>query len=65
MPCYLYFCQACNKEFEAVHSIIQQLEECPVCKEAGQAPAVPKRLIANTSFVLTGGGWAREGYSNK
>lgn len=63
MPTYLYECQT-HGEFEAVHSITEQLEECPVCKEEGLKSNVPKRLIAmGGSFVLNGGGWAREGYS--
>jgi len=64
MPSYLYFCATCDKEFEADHSITEELDECPVCKEAGLDPQKPKRLIAGgTTFVLNGGGWYREGYS--
>jgi putative FmdB family regulatory protein len=64
MPTYLYLCET-HGEFEAVHSITEQLDECPACKAAGYSSEVPKRLIASTSFVLTGGGWAKEGYSSK
>ena len=58
MPTYTYFCEKCNKEFEEMHSINEELEECPECKTKN-----PKRLISGgTGFVLKGGGWANEGY---
>jgi putative FmdB family regulatory protein len=68
MPTYLYSCQ--NKEnnhgeFEAIHSITEQLKECPQCKEVGLPAEAPKRLIASTSFILVGNGWANSGYSSK
>lgn len=63
MPTYSYECTV-HGEFEATHSIKIQLEECPQCKEEGKPPKPPKRLIASgSSFILSGGGWAREGYS--
>lgn len=64
MPEYLYFCQPQNEEFEATHSIKSELKECPKCKERGLPNHQPKRLIAGgTKFILTGGGWADQGYS--
>lgn len=64
MPTYLYKCDNCKKEYEHDHSINEELDECPKCKELGLVPAKPKRLISSgTNFVLAGGGWAREGYS--
>lgn len=63
MPEYLYRCEVCNQEFEAMHSIKEQLEECPMCKEAGRPPVPPTRLISSCSFVLSGAGWARDNYS--
>ena len=64
MPTYIYQCMGnpSHGEFETVHSITQQLEECPLCKDNGIAPKQPKRLIANTSFVLVGSGWAKDNY---
>jgi len=51
-------------EFEEIHSITEQLEECPKCKEEGLKPQKIIRLISsNGNFILNGGGWAREGYS--
>jgi putative FmdB family regulatory protein len=67
MPIYIYFCKECDKEFEEVHSINTQLEECPVCKEAHKPSIPPTRLIAGSNFILGSGGvgWSREGYSSK
>lgn len=68
MPTYIYTCPFSplnEQEFETVHSIAQELTECPKCQEAGREQHAPKRLIAATNFVLVGGGWASSGYSNK
>lgn len=63
MPTYTYRCEV-HGEFEAEHSIKEKLKECPKCKEEGLQPKEVERLISKgTNFVLTGGGWAREGYS--
>jgi putative FmdB family regulatory protein len=63
MPTYVYHCEL-HGEFEEIHSMSEQLEECPKCKEEGLVPKKVTRLIAsNGAFILTGGGWAREGYS--
>ena len=59
----MYFCENCQEEFEATHSISVELEECTECKLKGSDSKKPKRLIAGTSFILKGGGWAKEGYS--
>ncbi len=64
MPTYLYFCEKCKKEFEEIHSISVQLDECPFCKENGEKPSPPKRLISGgTGFILNGSGWAKDRYS--
>jgi putative FmdB family regulatory protein len=63
MPTYTYKCEI-HGEFEEMHSINDQLEECPKCKAEGLEPKKVIRLIsAGTNFVLTGGGWARDNYS--
>jgi putative FmdB family regulatory protein len=67
MPAYIYFCKECDKEFEVVHSIHDELKECPTCHEEGREPVQPTRLIAGTNFILGSGGvgWSKEGYSSK
>lgn len=63
MPTYVYQCEL-HGEFEENHSMSEKLEYCPKCKEAGLEPKKVTRLIAsNGTFILNGGGWAREGYS--
>jgi putative FmdB family regulatory protein len=68
MPTYLYECYACG-EFEYEHPITEELVFCPLCsgKEQGEPHKHPykvKRLISGgTGFILSGGGWAREGYN--
>lgn len=59
MPTYPYRCLKCNHEFDAVQSILDQpLKTCP--RESCLGEVI--RLIARTSFVLNGGGWAKDGY---
>jgi putative FmdB family regulatory protein len=63
MPTYTYRCEV-HGEFEEAHSITEQLEECPKCKEEGLPAQKPTRLISSGgTFILTGGGWARDSYS--
>lgn len=64
MPTYLYECPI-HGEFEHQHSISEQLDECPTCiQENKSTPEKVKRLISGgTGFILSGGGWAKEGYS--
>jgi len=62
MPTYLYECEK-HKEFEINHSIKDLIVDCPKCLEEGLEPKKVKRLISKgTSFILTGSGWANEGY---
>lgn len=49
MPTYLYLCEKNETEFEEYHSIMTQLEECPICKEKQLEQHKPKRLIAGGS----------------
>jgi len=65
MPTYSYSCEI-HGEFEEFHSITEQLNECPQCKEAGIKSDPPKKLIAGGGgFILQNGGvgWARDSYS--
>lgn len=61
MPTYEYICRDCNHAWEEEQSIKDTaITTCPKCKEETAV-----RQISAGSFVLAGGGWAREGYSNK
>lgn len=55
MPTYLYTCPDCG-EFERDQRIVDPpLQRCPKCRK------VIRRLIAKTTFILTGGGWTKPG----
>lgn len=62
MPCYEYECPI-HQVIEVTHSIKEELQECPKCKEENLPAVKPKRLISRSSFVLDGSSWAKEGYS--
>lgn len=63
MPTYSYKCETCGGEFDAVQSIKDPpLDECPTKTDTGGCKGHPKRLISRTTFVLNGGGWAKDGY---
>lgn len=60
MPTYNYECSECGYEWEIERPITSEPEkECPKCHAM-----TAKRLISGGSnFILTGGGWANEGYA--
>ena len=64
MPTYLYSCDH-HGEFDATHSITEELDQCPKCKEENIKSEKPKRLISLGSFILVGDGWAKDSYSKK
>lgn len=61
MPTYNYECTSkkCKNEWEEEQKITDEpLIKCPKCKKK-----TAKRLIScGSTFILAGGGWAREGY---
>jgi putative FmdB family regulatory protein len=60
MALYLYQCVPCDLGFEVDHPITQPKgADCPKCKERTEV-----RLIAGSSFVLKGDGWAKDLYSS-
>lgn len=60
---YEYVCLNCSLEFEEDHHIedrdIPCTMECPRCKEYEV-----RRSTGYGGFILKGGGWAIDGYSN-
>jgi putative FmdB family regulatory protein len=61
MPSYNYVCQNewCNNEWEVFHGINDLIKTCPQCQQE-----TAKRIISDGgSFVLAGGGWARDSYN--
>ena len=60
MPTYEYLCEKCGHEFEREQRITEPpIRTCPECR--GRKV---KKLISQTSFVLKGGGWYSDLYSN-
>ena len=61
MPLYDYACENCDFVMPDVDQRItdEPLQmECPSCRGS------MRRRIGQTSFVLRGGGWAKQGYSS-
>lgn len=59
MPVYEYKCLGCGKVSEILQRITDPaLTECRAC--GGSLT----KLISNTSFVLKGGGWYKDGYGS-
>jgi len=59
---YEYVCTECKHEWEHEAKITDDpLQVCPECKKN-----TAKRLVSGGSgFILSGGGWSKEGYSSK
>ena len=59
MPIYEYECEKCKKSFEVEQKLSEpKKKDCPQEGCTGEV----KRLISPSSFVLKGGGWAKDGY---
>jgi len=57
MPIYEYVCSKCSEITEKLQRFDDApLKSCPHCK--GRL----KKMMSNTSFVLKGGGWYKDGY---
>ncbi len=60
MPIYEYECGKCGHQFEREQRMADPpIKTCPVCK--GRKV---NKLISRSSFVLKGGGWYADGYSD-
>jgi putative FmdB family regulatory protein len=61
MPTYTYICYSCRHEFEVEQRITDEpIKTCPSCGELRV-----HRTISSGNFVLKGGGWFKDGYSDK
>jgi putative FmdB family regulatory protein len=61
MPIYDYKCVKCEHEFEYFHqSSSDDTPECPECKT--KTKEHEKQIPKQTSFILKGGGWAKDRY---
>lgn len=64
MPIYEYTCRAkdCGHEMSSLVRMGAPPPLCPKCAEAGRGEIAMEKKISRTSFQLTGGGWAKDGY---
>jgi putative FmdB family regulatory protein len=62
MPLFEYRCEACGHEFESLVRSSQRdmPQACRKCEHP-----VTHRIISSGSFVLKGGGWAKDGYAKE
>lgn len=68
MPVYVYECRICGVQVEKQFSIVDAPKEIYLAHGTGKCDEslvepVMKRIIAPTSFILKGPGWAKDGYS--
>tara|TARA_R110002124_G_scaffold214998_1_gene380929 strand:- start:537 stop:809 length:273 start_codon:yes stop_codon:yes gene_type:complete len=50
MPKYVYYCNKCEEEFEARHSLNETLENCNICKHADSIVRRPSTIFLNKKF---------------
>ncbi|MFO7760672.1 MAG: FmdB family zinc ribbon protein [Thermodesulfobacteriota bacterium] len=59
MPIYEYECERCHRIIEKWQGITEEpLTTCPDCQ------GLLKKVVSKSSFLLKGGGWFADGYSN-
>lgn len=59
MPIYEYVCSKCAEITEK----LQRFDDPPL-KTCSSCGGRLKKIVSNTSFVLKGGGWYKDGYSS-
>ncbi len=60
MPIYEYRCEACGAVMEKIQSFSAPPPDA--CDSCGNGPM--HKLISQSSFVLKGGGWYKDGYAS-
>ena len=45
MPKYIYRCESCDQEFEAIHGMDAKLDVCILCKEFNTIVRVPQMVF--------------------
>ena len=46
MPKYIYRCESCDQEFEAIHGMDAKLDVCILCKEFNTIVRVPQMVFS-------------------
>ena len=57
MPLYDFQCNECEHIFEVIQKYLDPNPQCEKCGE----PTI--KIISNTSFIMKGDGWYKDGYS--
>ena len=69
MPVYEYQCPSCNYECEVMQKFNDPSPICEFCSRGNphdpDNDAHMVKQISHSSFILKGGGWAKQGYSKK
>ncbi len=61
MPIYEYRCDGCDKTFE----VIQKFSDDPIKECIHCSGEDVEKLISQSSFILKGGGWHKDGYTKR
>ncbi len=63
MPTYEYHCNACEKDFEAFHSMTADpVKDCPECDVTGK---VERKISAGAGIIFKGSGFYETDYKTK
>ena len=68
MPIYEWYCPNCGYEEETLQEMKDPDPLCPKCcynPDKQGTDEIMKRKISQSSFILKGGGWFKDGYSRK
>jgi len=67
MPTYTYECEFCKDRVELIQKISEKKNPVctrPDCNLPDGSQRVMETVMMPSSFVLKGGGWAKDGYSS-
>lgn len=65
MPIREFECPNCGKKIEILQMGSSDKIVSPLCFEEKCEHAVMNSVISTSSFILSGGGWAKDGYSKR
>ena len=63
MPMYQYKCPECGAELETLQKVGAPAPQCSTEGCVGHKKPMQKK-VSRSSFILQGGGWAKDGYSS-
>lgn len=65
MPIYDYKCPLCKNTLEIFQDFDDDSPVCKFCKKNKQEIKMEKQVSKNSTFILKGSGWARDGYTKR